>query len=219
MSWLPLQISVAISCASTVDAAAVVGDACSRVQAGGSVDVSVTGTERWGDTSETVHMEYRIGSNDVHWTTYDSSRNVMMEVIAVGSSIYARFRGEGGVLGPWEDQTPPASGSGSTSGARGTSGSTERAVQDTAPPTFCGFWPLEDVEYLGTATIGEANTSVKHFRISQDHTDLGGGVGSYETVEYWIDSSGEILQASIEFLETGENRSEGFAEPIDIDSG
>ncbi len=142
-----------------------------------------------------------------------------MEVIVVGSSSYMRFRGDDGVLGPWEDQTPPASSSGSTGAAGGTSSGKERAVEDTAPPTFCGTWDLSDVDYLGTTTIGDASTSVKHFRTSQDHTDLGGGVGSYETVEYWIDSSGEILQASMEFLETGENRSEHYGYALATFSG
>ncbi len=43
-----VALMLALSCATDVDAAAVVGDACSKSQAGGSVDISVTGTERWG---------------------------------------------------------------------------------------------------------------------------------------------------------------------------
>ncbi len=199
-----VALMLALSCATDVDAAAVVGDACSYDVTNIAVDVSMTGTQRSGDESWPVHMEWRFNDGDSHWTIYDTSDSPDAEAISLDSALYVREKDDAGTWGPWVDHTPPTSLS-SGSGARGTSGSTERAVQDTAPPTFCGFWPLEDVEYLGRATIGAADTSVRHFKISLDHTDLSAGAGSYETYQYWIDSSGKMLQASMESLETGQD--------------
>ena len=219
--WFVIAIAIialapiVYGCATGVDAAAVVSDACSYDVTDISVDVSMTGTVRTGDESYPIRMEWLFNDGNSIWIQYNPDNSVEFEVMVVDSSIYVRERGANRVLGAWEDHTRPGSGSstaGGTSGGAGgaSGGSTVRSAQDTAPPTFCGMWPLSGVDYVGTTTIGDDNISVRHFRISVDQADVRGGPGSYETYQYWIDSSGKVLQASKEYLEADRDKHGSF---------
>ena len=195
-----VAISVAISCASTVDAAAVVGDACTRQY--DSVDITATGPERIGGTTYNWIIEIRVDSGSWHQINYNGDRTRGFELIAVDGTGYTREMNQQGQWGPWGTQ--PILGAPSGSSARSDDSASRDAgtrSHEAAPSTFCGLWEFSAVEYVGTATIGADNTSVRHFKVSFDHPEVGGGDGSYENYEYWIDDSGKLLQTRVESLD------------------
>ncbi len=120
-------------------------------------------------------------------------------MILVDRIIYTRERDAQGAWGPW-NVTQPRTPAGSAASDSDEAAGGESGARSIDPPssTFCGVWPLSDVQYLGTATIGDDNTSVKHYKAYFDDTVVGGPSGTYENYEYWIDSSGAILQARSE---------------------
>ena len=226
-----IAMVAALSCSSEVDAAAAVEDVCARAPRINSVDMTAVGTERDGDTTRHYIVEIRSNENGMHQINYDGDRNPLAEIIAVDGRGYGRRMGENSQWGAWENLTvitgPPSSSSTSSTSSssdsttRSTGGSQEgtttRSIDPPASDTLCGTWPLSDVQYLGTVTID--NTVMKHFKVSQDHTDIGGGVGAYRHLEYWHDSEGKLRQSKMEYYSPGISRPAHYIEIVATFSG
>ncbi len=203
---LAAAMMVTLSCrtATPVEAAVAVGDACTAEYT--DVDFTITGADRKSDTTVHTVIEGRIHGDSMHQTSRYKDQPPGYEEIRVDRRWYVRETGQNGQWGSWEEieiLTPPAS-----SSTRSDEDTTAKSI-DPPTPTFCGSWDPADVQFLGTVTIGDDNTSVKHYIAEADHTVIGGIPGTFENWEFWIDSAGRLVQARQEYLRP---RGGGFPE-------
>ena len=195
----------------TVDALAVIEDACSYSRA----ETSFDGTER-GTTNITEDgipisgvSKVRYNGQDAHQITYDEQGTARAEVIYIASfGTYSREANEQGEWGEWEvhafpdiflQATPesnpsPGSESNPSPGSEedfgvGPVGQVDETITGTS--RFCDWEDLVNVRYLEDARVND--TPVKHFSASIDPELIGGG-GNYENYEYWVDEGGRVIQ-------------------------
>lgn len=246
-------VSISCSASAVVNAQVVIKDACKQAAQTDAFDLTVTGTERRGDTSFSSVVKIRMNGSDMHQINYDENGNAGYEVIIVDGITYYREADQQWNWGSWITWVPPTFVSDSSPGSDEGSGEgpvgqvneqdtgVATPVPDSSPgsgensgegpvgqvneqgagvATFCGIWDLTDVDYLGTARVGEDDTEVDHFSILMDQPEYGEGGGNYQNWELWIDSSSRILQAQGEgFRPAGAGFSEEHVEVLMTFSG
>ena len=189
-------VMVTLSCrpAAPVAAAVVVGNACTAEYS--DVDYTVTGANRRSDTTVHTVIEGRRDGDSIHEVRRYKDQPPGYEQIWVDRRLYTRETGQDGQWGPWEELevlTPPPS-----SSTRSDEDTTSKSI-DPPTSTFCGGWDPSDVQFLGTVTIGDGNTSVRHYIAATDYAGRGLLPGTFENWEFWVDLSGTLLQVRQEY--------------------
>ena len=154
-----------------------------------------------------------MNGSSVHQINYDENGNAVAEVLIADDMTYTREVDQQGEWEPWITWVPPTLVSDPSPGSDESSGEgpvgrvneqgpvdqvneqgpgdqvNEQGPvgqvneQDAGGATFCGVWDLTDVDYLGTARVGEDDTEVDHFSILWDQPEYGEGGGSYQNWE------------------------------------
>ncbi len=171
-----------------------------------SVDVIFTFTPLLRE-GEPTYMVWRVDDDAHHQVMYDEDRNIMGEVILIADlGSYFREMGDDGQWRPWEHDefmTPPSPTPDVWSPLDTLTPSPTPTPEPE--PTFCGPWPLSDVENLGQTRIGPDDTLVTHYLVQVD---------DYWYIEHFVDASGTTIMSRDSTMED-----DGWFHAIAIFSG
>ena len=210
----------------TVDALAIIEDACSYDTGGTSYDITERGTTNLTEDGTSISWvsEVRVDGLDFQKITYDEQGTARGEVVYIASfGTYSREANEQGEWGEWQVQpfpeiflqTTPESNPSPGSESNPSPGSEEDSgvgpvgqVDETITGTsrFCGWEDLVDARYVGDARVNDI--PVEHFSASIDQEFLL-GENSYENHEYWVNADGRLMQQKWEIFHEA---SPGFRE-------
>ena len=164
----------------SVDAQAVIQDACADSRDVESYKVVLTGTESEnGELRGRYRYDMKRSGSSMHVLIEDPDSDEKGEQFVVGNKFYQRHKPDKGEWSSWHVQELPQSDVGPVA-----------LVDDAAPVKFCGVDTLEDHQYKGKVQVD--NREVKHFTAVIDD-----GVVEADW-QFWVDDSGKLRQIEVD---------------------